>query len=200
MPACQRLIALGDLALTLPAAAALVAALLAARAWRIAFWWSLLFGVATGLVGASKIAFMGWGGGWPAACFKALSGHAAVVSALFPMLFYLLLQRLGRRAALAGLAGGIALGALVALWLVLLREHSGAEALAGWCLGAAVSPLALRLAGPFPPPAAWPGAAAFVLVFAAGSWLMQWAPVGYWMIVAARILSGNQQIFPLDSS
>lgn len=200
MPACQRLIALGDLALTLPAAAAMVAALLAARAWRIAFWWSLLFGLATALVGASKIAFMGWGGGWPAACFKALSGHATVVSALFPMLFYLLLQRLGPRAALAGLVGGIALGALVALWLVLLREHSGAEALAGWCLGAAVSPLALRLAGPFPAPASWPGAATFVLVFLGASWLMRWAPVGYWMIVAARILSGNKHIFSLGAS
>lgn len=200
MSACQRLIALGDLAFTLPAAAALVAALLAARAWRIAFWWSLLFGLAVALVGASKIAFMGWGGGWPAACFKALSGHATVVSALFPMLFYVLLQRLGTRAARMGLAGGITLGALVALWLVLLREHSGAEALAGWCLGAAVSPLALRLAGPFAPPAPLPGAASFALVFLAGSWLMQWAPVAYWMIVAARLLSGKHHIYPLGTS
>lgn len=200
MAACQRLIALGDLALALPAAAALAATLLAARAWRIAFWWSLLFGLAIALVGASKIAFMGWGGGWPAACFKALSGHATVVAALFPMLFYLLLQGLGPRARLAGLLAGIALGALVALWLVRLGEHSGAEALAGWCLGGAVSPLALRLAGPFAPLRPLPGAALFALVFLAGSWLMRWAPVGYWMIVAARILSGNKHIFPLGTS
>lgn len=195
----QRLIALGDLALTLPAAAALLAGMLAARAWRLAFWWSVLFGLAVALVGASKIVFMGWGGGWPAVCFKAFSGHAAGVGAIAPMLFYVLLYGLGRPARIAGLIAGLVLGAAVAAWLVALREHSLAEAVAGWCLGALISPLAITLAGPCAPLRPWPSGAVLVLVFIAGAWLMQWAPVGYWMILAARILSGNKHVFPLDS-
>ncbi|UUZ54937.1 hypothetical protein LP419_02980 [Massilia sp. H-1] len=46
--------------------------MLAARAWRLAFWWSVLFGLAVALVGASKIVFMGWGGGWPSHLLQGL--------------------------------------------------------------------------------------------------------------------------------
>ncbi|HEY0061837.1 MAG TPA: membrane-associated phospholipid phosphatase [Telluria sp.] len=194
---CRRLIELGDLTLTLPAAAALLAALLASRAWRMAFWWSGLFAVCVLLVGASKIAFMGWGGGWQAACFKALSGHAAGVTAVFPMLFFVILLNQGRRARWLGLASGLILGALVAVWLVQLREHSAMEALAGWIAGALVNLGAIRMAGPLAPLRPLPSAAAFALVFAAGSWLMQWASVGYWMILFARFLSGNRHLFSL---
>jgi hypothetical protein len=98
------------------------------------------------------------------------------------------------------LLAGLGLGAAVAVWLVALREHSLAEALAGWCLGALVSPLAILLARPFAPLRPWPAGVAFVLMFTTGSWMMQWAPVGYWMILAARVLSGNKHVFPLGSS
>ncbi|SHH02640.1 hypothetical protein [Massilia sp. CF038] len=194
---CRRLIELGDLSLTLPTAAALLAALLASRSWRMAFCWSVLFASCVLLVGASKIAFMGWGAGWPAACFKALSGHAAGVTAVFPMLFFLLLHHQGRRAGWFGLALGLVLGAVVAWWLVQLHEHSAMEAVAGWLAGALVNLGALRLAGVPPPLQPLPSAAAFLAVFLTGSWLMQWAPVGYWMILAARFLSGNRHLFSL---
>lgn len=186
-----RLVQLGDLALTLPAAAGVTASLLASRAWRMALWWSLLFAAGIGLVGASKIAFLGWGTGWQALCFKALSGHAAGVAAVFPTMFYLLLQGRGPSARHAGIAAGLALGALVALLLVLAREHSVAEALAGWSMGGLVSLAAIRLAGALPPCRPLPSVVSFALVFAAAAWLMQSAHVGWWMIKAARLISGN---------
>lgn len=192
----MQLLDLGSLALTLPAAAAITALLLAWRAWRMAWCWTLLFALGVALVGASKIAFMGWGTGWQAICFKALSGHATGVTAVYPMLFYLLLH--GRAALrLAGLGAGLLLGALVALTLVAAHEHSATEALAGWLMGATVSLAVVRLAGPLPPPRPLIGALAFGSVFALGAWLMQSAHIGYWMIKAARLLSGQKHLFDL---
>lgn len=194
----MRLIQLGDLALTVPTAAALTASLMASRAWRMAFWWSLLFLAGIGLVGASKIAFLGWGTGWAAICFKAASGHAAGVTAVFPTLFYLLMQGRSSAARHAAIGAGLGLGALVALSLVALREHSAAEAVAGWLIGAVASLAAIRLAGVLPPMRPLPSAVSFALVFIAAAWLMESAHVGYWMIKAARLLSGNQRVFPLS--
>jgi hypothetical protein len=62
---------LGDLALTIPAAGAIAAWLCAARAWRAAAGWLLVFGLALALVAGTKIAFMGWA---PAAG-TGLQGH-----------------------------------------------------------------------------------------------------------------------------
>lgn len=192
------LVQLGDLALTLPAGAAIVAWLLAWRAWRMAACWSVLFALAVGLVAASKIVFMGWGAGVEQLSFKALSGHAAGVAAVFPTLFYLLLHGAGARVRAAGIGAGLALGMLVATLLVLMHEHSMAEALAGWITGALASVASIRWAGPLPPPRPLPGLVSFALVFAAASWLMQSAHIGWWMIKAARLLSGNDKIFPLS--
>lgn len=193
-----KLVHLGDLALTLPAAAAMTASLMASRAWRIAFWWTVLVVAGFGLVAASKIAFMGWGTGWQALCFKALSGHATGVTAIFPFLMFLLLQRHGERARMAGACAGLALGALIAAILVAMREHSPAEAIAGWSVGALVSTTAVRLAASQPPLDPLPSLLSFALAFAAGAWLMQSAHFGYWMIRAARLLSGNERLFPLN--
>lgn len=192
------LVRLGDLTLTLPAAAAMTAWLVAARAWRMALWWSLLFGAGITLVGASKIAFLGWGMGLPALGFRAVSGHAAGVTAVFPTLFYLLLE--GRAAALrnAGVAFGIALGLLVSVLLVMLDEHTAAEAIAGCAIGAMISLGWIRLAGDLPRRTPLRSLACFALVFLAAAWLMNFAHIGYWMIRAARLLSGNEKLYPLD--
>lgn len=194
------LVQLGDLALILPAGAAIGAWLLAWRAWRMAACWSVLFALAIGLVGASKIVFMGWGGGIEQLSFKALSGHAAGVAAVFPTLFYLLLHGAGARLRAAGIGAvlGLGLGLLVATLLVLMHEHSMAEALAGWATGALASVASIRWGGPLPPPRPLPGLVWFALVFATAAWLMQSAHVGWWMIKAARLLSGNDKLFPLS--
>ncbi|WP_426101974.1 hypothetical protein [Massilia sp. TSP1-1-2] len=197
MTAWRALVQLGDLALTLPAGAAIGAWLLAWRAQRPAAAWALLFALGIGLVGASKIAYLAWGAGWPVLSFKAPSGHAAGVAAVFPMLFYLLLYGAGARLRTAGAVAGLALGALVAVLLVLRQEHSAAEALAGWITGALVSVTAIVASGPLPPARPLAALVWFALVFAGSAWLMQSAHVGYWMLGAARVLSGNTQLFPL---
>lgn len=193
----MQLLDLGDLDLTLPTAIATSALLLAWRAWRVAWCWTLLFVVGFSLVGLSKIAFMGWGAGWQALCFKALSGHAAGVTAVYPALLYLLLNGSTAFMRQAALAAGLGLGMAVALQLVATREHSPAEALAGWCMGALMSLVLVRLAGVLPPARPLAGMLAFGAVFVLSTWLMQWAHVGYWMVKAARLLSGQHQLFPL---
>ncbi len=130
--------------------------------------------------------------------FKAVSGHATGVAAIYPTLFYLLLHGAGASLRVAGTAAGLALGALVALLLVLMHEHSAAEALAGWGLGAAVSVAAIGRGGPLPAPRPLAGLVWFALVFAGAAWLMQSAHVGYWMILAARLLSGNTTLYSLN--
>lgn len=190
----MKLVHLGDLGLILPAAAGMMAWLAALRAWRMAFWWSLLFALAIGLVGATKIAFMGWGGGVPMLGFKALSGHATGVAAVFPTLFYLMLPQARNAAIVAGLA----LGAAMAVLLVVLREHTIAEAMAGWAMGALVSLGGVRMAGSLPPARPLPAFACCCLVFLCAAWIMRSAPVGYWMIKAALLLSGNRRPFSWD--
>lgn len=192
-----RLLHLGDLSLTLPLGAALAAWLLAARAWRSALGWSLLLACALGLVGATKIAFIGWGGGVPALGFKAISGHATGATAVFPLLFFVLLQRHGAQLRAAGIAAGLGVGALVAVLLVAAGEHTAIETLAGWTTGAAASLGGVKLAEGVAVPPALTGAAAMLLVFGAAAWLMKSAPISYWMIRAAMLLSGNLRPYSL---
>jgi hypothetical protein len=194
----MELVHLGDVALTFPAAAAITALLLVWRAWRMAFWWSLLFTVGIGAVAASKIVFLGWGALLPGLCFKALSGHAAGATAVFPTLFYLFLHGCRPELRYAGVAAGIALGGVVTTLLIVLGHHSAAEAIAGCVIGALVSVGGIRLAGVLPPVRPLLGLLSFALVFAAGAVLMQWAHLGWWMIKAARLLSGKQQIYSFD--
>jgi hypothetical protein len=195
----MKLIHLGDIAVTLPAAAAITAWLVAARAWRMAFWWSLLFTLGIGLVGASKVAFMGWGSGLPGLEFKALSGHATGFTAVFPTMFYLLLQRRTRHARVCGVGAGLGLGVLMAVLLVVLDEHTVAETSAGWAMGAAISLGGIRLAGELPSNRPSYSLACFGMVFLAAVWLMKSVPIGYWMIKAALLLSGNARPYAWDT-
>lgn len=194
------LVRLGDLDLTLPLAAAAFGWLAAARAWRIALLWGLLFGGGVMLVGASKIAFMAWGSGLPALGFKSVSGHATGVTAVFPTLLYLMLHSAGPGSRRAGVAAGLGLGLVVGVLLVVYDFHTAAEAVAGCVLGAAISLAWIRLAGPAafaPSPAmlCW-----FALTFLAGAWLMTFAHIGWWMIRFATLLSGNARPYPLGSA
>jgi len=190
---------LGDLTLTLPLASAMAAGLLGARDWRAAGAWTVLFVLALAIVGMAKLAFLGWGTGVPALDFKAPSGHAAGVSAVFPTLFYLLLRHARAPLRRAAVAIGIALGAVVAGVLILAGEHSPAEAWAGWLIGCAASLGAVRLAGPAPVSRPLAGLACALLAFIGVAWAMQQARVGYWMIKVALALSGNARPFSWDS-
>jgi hypothetical protein len=190
---------LGNLMLTLPLATAIAAWLLAARDWRAAGYWLLLFAAALAIVGTSKVAFLGWGTGIPALRFQAFSGHAAGVTTVFPVLFYLLLQRCPAPAAGIGAAAGLVLGAALAAVLVATGEHTVTEACAGWLIGAMASGAMLRIARTTRTPPFPSGLAASLLAYAATAWAMQQAQVGYWMIKVALALSGNRTPFRWDS-
>jgi hypothetical protein len=184
------LVRIGNIELTLALAAAITAWLVAARAWRMAWWWSLLFTFGIGLVCANKVAFMAWGVTWHALDFKAISGHASGVTAVFPTLFHVLLRRHGARAQRAGVGAGLALGALMGVRLVLGNDHSVAEALAGWITGAAISLGAIQMAGaPLPGRARPYGLLCAMLVFASAAWLMHAVPHGYLMFRTAALIS-----------
>lgn len=189
---------LGDLALALPLGAALAAGLLAAGAWRTALCWSGCFGAAVLLVGASKVAHLGWGTDFAPFAFQAISGHATVVAALYPFAAWALLDRQGRATARLALAGALLLAAAFAGLLVVSGEHSAAEAASGWLLGAAASLAGVAGARDLRraqlAPAAWWSLAVFVLA----AWLMQSAHVGYWMIRLALALSGNRRPYAWD--
>jgi hypothetical protein len=135
----MQLFHLGDLEYSLPLAAAVLTWLLAARAWRAAVAWAVLYAGALGLVGASKIAYLGWGLDIAALGFKAVSGHATGVTAVYPLAAYLLCRVVGRGLARAGACAGLGLGAVVTVGLVILGEHTVAEAASGWLLGACAS-------------------------------------------------------------
>ncbi|MFC4931127.1 phosphatase PAP2 family protein [Massilia sp. GCM10023247] len=188
---------LGDLTLTLPLASAITAWLLAARNWRAAGYWLLFFASALAVVGMTKVAYLGWGTAIPALGYQALSGHAAGVTAVFPVLFYMPLQRRPRQA-MAAAAAGLLLGACLACALVAAGEHTVAEACSGWMVGAAAAAGTIRIARNALAPAPLTGLAGGLLAFAATTWAMQQAHVGYWMIKLALALSGNTHPFEWD--
>ena len=190
---------LGDLALTAPAAAAIAAWLAVAGAWRASLWWTALYGLAIALVGASKIAFLGWGTGLPAVGFKAISGHATGATAVLPMLLFLLFRGAGTAVQRTALPAGLGLGSLVACALVLGGEHTPAEALAGWTLGAAASAGTVCVARDLPRTRPAHGLAGAALTFALAALLMQWLPVGYLMAKAALALSGADRLHAWDT-
>lgn len=185
------LLHLGDPPLTLAAAAAIAAWLAAARAWRMAFWWSALFAAGIGLVAASKIAFLAYGSPLPALNFRTISGHATGVTAIAPTLVYLLLRHAGRRARVLGLCAGLAVGAAMAVLLVITRQHSISEAIAGWAMGATVSLGAIALAGALPPLRAAAGLACACVAFALALWIVRPLPLGYIMYRLSRFLAHN---------
>jgi len=136
----------GDTVVTLPAAAAIIAWLLIGRAWRMAFWWGLLFSLGLFIVLATKVAFIGWGIGIEALDFTGISGHAMRASAVFPVIAYLLLQHSTARARSRGIAAGIGIGLLIGVSRLVLHAHSLSEVMSGAVLGTAIALGFIRIA------------------------------------------------------
>jgi membrane-associated phospholipid phosphatase len=195
----SQLLHLGDLSLTIPTGSAIAAWLLAGRAWRAAVGWTLVFGLALGLVAATKIAFMGWATGLPALDFKAVSGHATGFAAVFPTLCYLLGRGRPAPTRTLGACAGLALAAVVAAALVHAGEHTLAEALAGWLIGAGVFLCAVHIAGDQPAPPPGRAIAFAASAFLATAWILRSAPLNWWMIKVALVLSGNPAPIPWDT-
>ncbi|MEB0165436.1 phosphatase PAP2 family protein, partial [Glaciimonas sp. CA11.2] len=118
---------LADTTVMLPLAAACTVWLACGRAWRMAFWWCLLFALGLTLVAATKIAFIGWGIGIQALDFTGFSGHAMRTTAVMPVLFYLLLQKSSPTVRTLGVVLGIALGVLIGISRLAVQVHSVSE-------------------------------------------------------------------------
>lgn len=198
MAPLTRMLHLGDLELALPLGAALGAWLLAAGAWRTALCWGSSCGAALLLVGASKVAHLGWGTDFAPFAFQAISGHATVAAALYPFAAWVVLAHRGPTAARMGLAGGLLLAAMVAALLVAAGEHSAAEAASGALLGAAASLAGAAGSADLARARLAPAALWTLPVFVLAAWLMQSAHIGYWMIRLALALSGNRHPYAWD--
>jgi membrane-associated phospholipid phosphatase len=128
----SHLSALGGLNVTALLALAIAAWLAGARGWRLALAWCLLFGATLLVAVASQMAFLGWGIGVRALEFTGFSGHATRAAAVFPVAFFLLLERRWLR---TGVLAGALLAVAVAVARVKVGAHSPSEAAAGCLLG-----------------------------------------------------------------
>lgn len=183
----------GGVNLMLPAAIAIAAWLCAARAWRMAAYWCLLFTGVLCVTVASKLAFIGWGVGIRSLDFTGVSGHAARAMAVVPIIFLLGLREAAPRARVAGVVIGVLLAMLIAISRLALHAHSVSEVVAGCMLGGAASALFIgrfdqsRLVAP--------GRAIVVLSVLAciAATLLKPAPTQRWMIASALYLAGHDR-------
>ncbi len=187
-----------DTVVTLPAAATIAVWLGAGRAWRMALWWCALFISGLALVAATKIAFIGWGIGVSALDFMGMSGHAMRAIAVFPVIFYLVLQRSPRAVRISGVSLGILIGILVGVSRVVLDFHSMSEVLAGCAMGAVVSLGFIWIARGMPRPYVNRWLIAFGLFALLPTSYAKPAPTNLWMNAIALYLSGNEM--PYDRS
>jgi membrane-associated phospholipid phosphatase len=184
---------LGGIAVMLPAATAVALWLCAARAWRMALWWSALFVVSLLVTVATKIAFIGWGAGIHYLDFTGVSGHAARATAVIPVLIFLAMQGAQRTARAYGVATGMILGAVVGLSRLMLHAHSISEIIAGCVLGSVVSTVFMHV---FDPPRKFTmdrATAACWLVGLIAVTFVSPAPTQRWMISLALYLSGHDR-------
>ncbi|MGZ3253144.1 MAG: phosphatase PAP2 family protein [Burkholderiaceae bacterium] len=184
---------LGDIQAMAPVAATIGLGLAIGRAWRMAILWCVLLAVSLGLVVTSKVAFIGWCIGSPTLDFTGFSGHAMRVTAIAPVLFYLLLQHASSKARAAGIFLGLMCGAVVGISRLALHDHSTAEVVAGWALGALVSLgfiLIFRSAKTFVLNK-WLVALSLAIILAAP--YAEPAPTQSWMIDVALFISGHDQ-------
>lgn len=128
----------GSAAVTVPAAAALTLWLLSARAWRMAVTWGVMFAAGALLVAVSKVMFLGWGMGVRELDFTGVSGHTMLAATVYPVIAWLLLQRLAWPWRVLGMAAAMAGSVAVGVSRVALSAHSVSETVAGWAVGFAV--------------------------------------------------------------
>lgn len=139
---------LGEAQILLP----LVLALAAARGWHAdgraaVLRWMAIQGLAVALVVATKLAFMGWGMGWPALNFTGISGHAMFAASACPLLAQAMASGMRPRFRSGAVIAGGMLAILVGVSRVVVGAHSPSEVAAGWVVGFWVSAAGLSDAG-----------------------------------------------------
>lgn len=191
----MKIVHLGDTAVMIPAAVAIMVYFISGRAWRMAWQWGLVFTAGISLVAVSKIAFLGWGSGIHSIDFKALSGHATSTTAVIPVLFYLLPQRFPPLIRATGVLLGIVFGILMGILLVVLKEHSVSEAVAGCILGGIVSFSFIWISGPLPSFNLNPWILPFSVFVFMTVWYAEPISIENWMERIALYLSGHEKTY-----
>jgi membrane-associated phospholipid phosphatase len=136
----------GEVQILLPAALLAALALLRRPETRsIALLWIASLSTALLLTTASKVAFIGWGIGWPELNFTGISGHAMVATAVYPLLLGASASRAPLPGRQAAVGAGYAIALLVGVSRVALGAHSTSEVLAGLLVGGVASAMALDL-------------------------------------------------------
>jgi membrane-associated phospholipid phosphatase len=167
LPVWHLVTRLGEAEILLPASLLAALALLRrAESRPLAAWWVALLGAGVVLTTASKIAFIGWGIGWPALDFTGISGHAMFSAAVYPLLFKLLVSGRSPRTRWLALGVGVALALLVGVSRVVVGAHSVSEVVAGLMVGGTASAGALALVR-MPPTRLGPALPATVAVWLA---------------------------------
>lgn len=132
--------AFGDSGFLLPAALWIAIWLASDRTTRdAAGHWVLLFGGCGFLVMLSKLAFLGWGIGSVRFDFTGFSGHTALATCLWPVVFWLAVQRAAPAFRLAAVVVGSAWAVFVGASRLALEVHSTAEVVTGAFLGLGAS-------------------------------------------------------------
>jgi len=185
---------LGDLRLTLASAAAIAAWLVATHARRAAARWICAFGVALGLVTASKIAYLAWGTALPSFRFKALSGHATGFAATCLVLAWLATWRRGPALRNGALFAATILSLAVATSLVQAGEHTAAEAAGGWVVGSTAALVTIRRLDREDIECDGSAPAWSLLVFGVCIVLTGRIPANAWLVGTALVLSGHQTV------
>jgi membrane-associated phospholipid phosphatase len=192
----SHLSALGGLNVTALLAVGVATWLVAARCWRLALAWCLVFCGAMLVAATSQVAFIGWGIGIRALSFTGFSGHATRAAAVFPVALFLLTERGSPWLRRLAVVVGSLLAVGVALARVQVGAHSVSEAVSGCLLGLAAAGVFLarvRAAqgrAPQPRP--------LLLGLLAATILLPIADPAYshqWLTVVALKLSGRDRVY-----
>ena len=134
----------GEVGILLPAAL-LAAWLLVLRRddGRTAVIWLASLGLGVLITLASKLAFLGWGLGWAALNFSGVSGHAMMATAVYPVLFAVLIPVKSAVGRWCTVGAGMTLAVLVSVSRIVVGAHSSSEVIAGLAIGGVVTAIVL---------------------------------------------------------
>lgn len=123
----------------IPAATLIACWLWLSASRKAAYCWLVTLAAAYTVVGASKIAYKGWGVGAESLNIAVISGHAMNTGVVVTVLCSLLARQLDHRLRWVGAAVGLAFSWWFAATCVAPRIHPLAEALAGVMVGTAAA-------------------------------------------------------------
>ena len=190
----SHLSSLGGLNVTALLAVGVAAWLAAARCWRLALVWCLLFCGAMLVAAASQVAFIGWGIGIRSLAFTGFSGHATRAAAVFPVALFLLTERGSPWRRRGAAAAGCLLAVAVALARIQVGAHSASEAVSGCVLGLAAAGVFLARARAAQDRSPRP----LLLGLLAATILLPRADPAYshqWLTAVALKLSGRDRVY-----